>query len=51
MAQASNPTRQQIRDCRERHKSAGKPLPDMKEIRRQLGWELIEMRRNGTTRR
>jgi hypothetical protein len=30
--------------------STRQPPPDMKEIRRQLGWELIEMQRKAQAR-
>jgi len=48
MAQYSQPTKKQVREYMEQRQASGKPPPEMKEIRRQLGWDLIEMRRNGT---
>ena len=39
------PTKQQVREYMEGRQREHKPLPDQKEIRRQLGWDLIEMER------
>lgn len=43
----SNPTKQQVRQYIEKRSESRKPPPSVKEIRRQLGWELAEMTRNG----
>jgi hypothetical protein len=51
MAQFSQPTKQEIRAYLEKRVESRKPLPDMKEIRRHLGWEPVETVRNGTARR
>jgi hypothetical protein len=51
MAQFSQPTKHQIRAYLVTRVESRKPLPDMKEIRRNLGWELVEAARNGTVRR
>ncbi|HEV7618511.1 MAG TPA: hypothetical protein VGO51_10465 [Burkholderiaceae bacterium] len=51
MAQFNQPTKQQVRMYMEKRAESRKPPPDMKDIRRQLGWELIEMARNGALRR
>ena len=51
MAQFSQPTKHEIRAYLKQRIESRKPPPDMKEIRRNLGWQLIEMARNGTARR
>jgi len=51
MAHYNQPTKREIRMYMERRAESKKPPPDMKEIRRILGWELVEMARNGTQRR
>lgn len=40
------PTKEQVREYMERRIESPKPPPSIKEIRRQLGWELAEMARN-----
>lgn len=45
------PTKQQVRHYMEGRQREHKPPPDQKEIRRQLGWDLIEMERAEQARR
>ncbi|GAA4014636.1 hypothetical protein [Actimicrobium antarcticum] len=45
MAVQKQPTKEQIRDYMARRQAGRKPPPDPREIRRQLGWELMEMTR------
>lgn len=45
------PTKQQVRQYMEDRQREHKPLPDQNEIRRQLGWDLIEMERAERSRR
>jgi hypothetical protein len=37
------PTKEQVREHMEGRQAQHQPLPSRKEIRRQLGWELVEM--------
>jgi hypothetical protein len=39
------PSKQQVRDYMEGRQREHKPPPDQKDIRRQMGWDLIEMER------
>jgi len=39
------PTKQQVREYMDGRQREHKPPPSQKEIRRQLGWDLIEMQR------
>jgi hypothetical protein len=41
----TQPTKEQIREYMQRQAAEHRPPPDMREIRRQLGWDLEEMRR------
>jgi len=45
------PTKQQVRSYMEQRIGSRKPLPEMEEIRRQLGWVLSEIGRSGTPRK
>ena len=38
MNKATNPTNEQVRDWIEHRHSDHRPLPDIKQIRRELGW-------------
>lgn len=40
------PTKQQVRQYMEGRQREHKPPPDPKQIRRELGWDLIEAERN-----
>jgi hypothetical protein len=51
MAQFTQPSKQDVRAYLKQRIESRKPPPDMKEIRRNLGWELIEMARNSAARR
>ncbi len=51
MGKFNQPSKQQVRSYMEQRISSRKPPPSMQEIRRNLGWELIEMaRRSALTR-
>lgn len=41
----TQPSKQQVRDWQQERIKAHKPPPDPKQIRRELGWELIEAER------
>jgi hypothetical protein len=45
------PTKEQVREYMGRRQAEHKPPPSREEIRRQLGWELIEMERDEHRRR
>lgn len=45
MSQFRQPSKQQVRRYMEQRIGARTPPPSMQEIRRNLGWELIEMAR------
>lgn len=47
----SIPTKQQVRDWLANEVAQHRPPPDPKQIRKELGWELIEMSRKGASRR
>jgi hypothetical protein len=51
MPQPIHPTKQEVREYMERRVEAHKPPPAMDEIRRQLGWHLIEQERREVARR
>jgi hypothetical protein len=51
MSQPIQPTKQEVREYMERRVEAHKPPPSMEEIRRQLGWGLIEQERREAARR
>ena len=40
MNKPANPTKEQVRDWIEHRHIDHRPLPDIKQIRRELGWEL-----------
>lgn len=39
------PTKEQVRNWQEQRVKDHKPPPDIKQIRRELGWDLVEMER------
>jgi hypothetical protein len=39
------PTKEQVREYMQQRQAEHKPPPDMKQIRRQLGWELSALYR------
>lgn len=45
MNMPKQPTKEQVRAYMARRQSARRPPPEMNEIRRQLGWDLVEMQR------
>ena len=45
MDPTARPTKEQVREYMERRQVAHKPPPSRDEIRRQLGWDLVEMAR------
>jgi hypothetical protein len=45
MTQVTQPSRQQVREYLERRIQDRTPPPPLEEIRRQLGWKLIEAAR------
>ena len=48
MSQFKPPSKEQVRAYMEQRQVVRKPPPDLREIRRQLGWDLDEMRRKQT---
>jgi hypothetical protein len=46
MVKTVQPTKEQVRDYMERRQAAHAPPPSREEIRRQLGWDLIELERD-----
>jgi hypothetical protein len=46
MVNTGKPTKEQVRDYMERRQVEHKPPPTREEIRRQLGWDLIELERD-----
>lgn len=48
MTQVTRPTQQQIREYMQQRALARTPPPPPAEIRRQLGWELIEAERQAS---
>jgi hypothetical protein len=51
MVKTVKPSKEQVREYMERRQAQHKPLPTREEIRRQLGWELIEKERDERRRR
>jgi len=41
MNQQNHPSKEQVRDYLKQRQSEHSPPPDIREIRRKLGWELI----------
>jgi len=46
MNQAAQPSKEQVRHWMEQRQSEHKPPPDPKQIRRELGWDMIDAERN-----
>jgi len=46
MYQSKQPSKEQVRNWMAQRQSEHKPPPDPKQIRRQLGWEMIGAERN-----
>lgn len=47
MKQVKQPTKEGLRNQPKQEMARPKPTPSLKQIRRELGWDLIEMRRTG----
>jgi hypothetical protein len=45
MPQTSKPSNQQVRDWLQERQAQRTPPPSLEEIRRQLGWELVQAAR------
>jgi len=50
MNKIQHPSKEQVRDFLKQRQAGHTPPPDMKEIRRQLGWDLIEAQRQCTNK-
>ena len=44
------PSKEQVREYLKQRQAEHRPPPDIKEIRRQLGWDMLEMSRQGRSR-
>jgi hypothetical protein len=51
MANTVKPTKEQVREGKDRRQAEPRPPLSQEELRRQLGWDLIEMERNEKRRR
>jgi hypothetical protein len=51
MYQPNKPCREQVREWLRQEVAQHRPPPDPKEIRRQLGWDLVELERDDCRRR
>jgi hypothetical protein len=51
MVNTSKPSKEQVREYMERRQAQHQPPPSCQEIRRQLGWELVEAEREERSRR
>jgi hypothetical protein len=47
----TKPTKEQVREDKDRRQAEHRPPLSQEELRRQLGWDLIEMERNEKRRR
>lgn len=45
MEQQRHPSKEQVREYLQHRQAEHRPPPDIKEIRRQLGWDLLEAQR------
>ncbi len=45
------PTKEAVRKYMQQRQAEHRPPPDMKQIRRQLGWELFDLARDGSNKR
>jgi hypothetical protein len=45
MEKLQHPTKEQVREFMKHRQEEHNPPPDIKEIRRQLGWDLLEAQR------
>jgi len=51
MVNTSKPSKEQVREYMARRQAQHQPPPSCQEIRRQLGWELVEAEREEKCRR
>ena len=51
MGTTSKPSKEQVREYMERRQAQHQPPPSCQEIRRQLGWELVQAEREERSRR
>ena len=51
MVNTSKPSKEQVREYMARRQAQHQPPPSCQEIRRQLGWELVEAEREESSRR
>jgi hypothetical protein len=51
MEQAKQPSNEVIKRALERELEQRKPQPDQKQIRRELGWDLVKLERGEPDRR
>ena len=51
MVNTSKPSKEQVREYMARRQAQHQPPPSCQEIRRQLGWELVEAEREQRSRR
>jgi hypothetical protein len=51
MANTVKPTKEQVREDKERRQAEPRPPLNQEELRRQFGWDLIEIERNEKRRR
>lgn len=50
MTQTSKPSNQQVRNWMHQRQADRSPPPSLEEVRRQLGWGLVEAQRGMTNR-
>ena len=50
MTQTSKPERQVVRSWMHQRQEENRPPPSLEEIRRQLGWNMVEAERENTNR-
>ena len=50
MPQTSKPTPQAVRSWMHQRQEENRPPPSLEEIRRQLGWHMVEAERENTNR-
>jgi len=51
MKQSSKPDREVVRSWMHQRSRENRPPPSLEEIRRQLGWHMVEVERGMTNRR
>ena len=50
MQQTTKPSNQQVRSWMQQRQEQNRPPPSLEEIRRQLGWHMVEAERENTNR-